>query len=106
MTPSPNWQVRHLGMPEGQALENADRVLEGFCLRNFREADLDALGQLRLVVEQVEGATGFDGRTVSANSSLYSCQSFARDKLELKVQRARDFDEAGKLEIDDSLLYL
>ena len=29
MTPSPNWQVRHLGMPEGETLANAEKVLEG-----------------------------------------------------------------------------
>lgn len=29
MTPSPSWQVRHLGMPEGETLVNAEKVLEG-----------------------------------------------------------------------------
>ena len=29
MTPAPAWQVRHLGMAEGESLPNAERVLEG-----------------------------------------------------------------------------
>ena len=29
MTPAATWQVRHLGMPEGESLPNAGRVLEG-----------------------------------------------------------------------------
>ena len=42
MTPSPNWQVRHLGMPEGQSLENAERVLEG-----LRDGDWDPSDDVR-----------------------------------------------------------
>ena len=42
MTPSPNWQVRHLGMSEGQPLENADRVLEG-----LRDGDWDPSDDVR-----------------------------------------------------------
>ncbi len=42
MTPSPNWQVRHLGMPEGQPLENAERVLEG-----LRDGDWDPSDDVR-----------------------------------------------------------
>ena len=39
MTPAPAWQVRHLGMPEGETLPNAERVLEGLRDGDWDESD-------------------------------------------------------------------
>ena len=42
MTPAAAWQVRHLGMPEGETLANAERVLEG-----LRDGDWDPSDDVR-----------------------------------------------------------
>ena len=70
-------------------LENVpDRVLKALDLREIGKATFDALGKLRLLVEQVQGATGFGSRAVAAYNALHSGQSPAGDKLDLKVERA------------------